>query len=107
MLIIGARLIVSSARLVPCARLRISTQPTAYGTQPLTSLTTESKLGQGLNFPTSTGPNHGVDVVRLGEFLVPEPVPDDDVNPCGVEGMAPMVVGECLIMQNSWGATRG
>jgi hypothetical protein len=26
MLIIGARLIVSSARLVPCARLRISTK---------------------------------------------------------------------------------
>ena len=60
-----------------------------------------------LNVPTSTAPDHGVVVIGWGECPVTEPVPDDDVNPCDVEGMSPMVVGESWIMQNSWGATRG
>ena len=83
-------------------------QPTTgYGTQPLTFLITKPKFGRGLNVSTTTAPNHGVVVIGWGECLVPELVPDDDVSPCGVEGMSPMVVGESWIMQNSWGATRG
>ena len=44
-----------------------------------------------LNVPTSTAPDHGVVVIGWGECLVTEPVPDDDVNPCDVEGMSPML----------------
>jgi hypothetical protein len=54
-------------------------------------------LDQGLSVPSysTEDVNHAVVVIRWGECFVPEPAPDDDdENPCGVEGISPLVVGE-------------
>ncbi|CAB9524772.1 Cathepsin L-like proteinase [Seminavis robusta] len=60
-------------------------------------------LGQGISGEPEPA-NHAITVIGWGPCLVPL---GDFENPCGIPGESPNVLGECWIVQNSWGTDWG